>query len=107
MGHMARDCRAPRQSFRGGGPQRRGRGGYRVAAINQRRLGPVLEEEEEAQASGYTPHTAGCICSAALATHAASPFSQVRKLSAVPGDINGYHISQILVDSGSPVTIIR
>ena len=36
-----------------------------------------------------------------------SCFSQSRQLSAVPGTINGTHLSQILIDCGSPVTIIR
>ena len=36
-----------------------------------------------------------------------SRFSQSRTLSAVPGIFNETHLSQILIDCGSPVTIIR
>ena len=57
MGHMAKDCRAPRQQQqRFCGPQRRGRAGHRVGAVSYRRFGPV-PEEDKAQASGYTPHS--------------------------------------------------
>ena len=34
-------------------------------------------------------------------------FYDARKLAGVPGQINNYHNQRILVDSGSPVTIIR
>ena len=107
MGHMAKDCRAPRQQQqRFGRPQRCRRVGHRVGAVSYRRLGPV-PEEDEAQASGYKPHTASCINNIPVGSHTTSPFAQRRKLSAVFVEINGIYISHILIDSGSPVTIVR
>ena len=104
---MANNCRAPRQERqRFGGPQRRGRAGHRVGAMSYQRLVPV-PEDDEAQASGYTTNTASCINNIPVGSHTTSPFAQRRKLSAVPGEINGIYISHILIGSGSPVTIVR
>ena len=36
-----------------------------------------------------------------------SPYHDTRKLAGVPGEVNGYKSTRILVDSGSPVTLIR
>ena len=74
--------------------------------MSYRPLGPV-PEEDEAQASGYTPHSASCINNIPVRSHTISHFAQRRKLSAVPGEINGIYISHILIDSGSLVTIVR
>ena len=104
---MAKDCRFPRQQQqRLGGPQRRGRAGHRVGAVGYRRLGSV-PEVDKALSSGYTTHTASCINNIPVRSHTTSPFAHRRKLSAVPGEINGIYISHILIDSGSPVTIVR
>ena len=76
----AKDCRAPRQTKkRFVGPQRCGRAGHRVDAVSYRRLGPVFEEDK-AQATGYTPHTASCINNIPVASHTTSPYAQRRKL---------------------------
>ena len=48
-----------------------------------------------------------CINSIPAGICVSSRFSQSRKLSAVPGKINKTHCSQILIDCGLPVTIIR
>ena len=104
---MAKDCRAPRQQQqRFGGPQRRGRAGHRVGAVSYRRLG-LVPEKNEVQASSYQPHTASCINNIPVGSHTTSSFPLRRKFSAVPGEINGIYTSYILIDSGSPVTIVR
>ena len=108
MGHIARNCRAQKQQyFQQRGVGNRGRGGYqnRVSAVNQRGLSVVQEEKEEA--IGAPLHITSCINSVPAGTRVSSRFFQSRKLSAVPGMINGTHHSQILIDCGSPVTIIR
>ena len=48
-----------------------------------------------------------CISSISPIKTPESPFTNIRKLSAVPGKINNYYVPQLLVDSGLPVTIIR
>ena len=108
MGHIARNFRAPnQQDFQQRGVGSRGRGGYQniVSLVNQRGLSVVQEEKEEA--TGEAIHTTSCINSILAGTRVSSRFSQSRKLYAVPGMINGTHLSQILIDCGSPVTIIR
>ena len=74
--------------------------------MSYRRLAPV-PEENESLTSGHTPHTASCINNIPVGSHTTSPFAQRRNLSAVPCEINGIYISHILIDSGSPVTIVR
>ena len=107
MGHIARNCRVPKQQyFQQRGVGNRERGGYqnRVSAVNQRGLSVVQEGKEEATGGPF--QTTSCINSVPAGTRVISRFSQSRKLSAVPGIINGTHLSQILIDCGSPVTII-
>ena len=107
LGHIARDCRAPPQQQSRSTPFYR-RGGFtnRVSAIDPRRLGAIREGEEN-EAGKSTTHYTSCINNIPSSSIAYSPFARNRKLSAVPGKINGTYISQLLVDSGSPVTIVR
>jgi hypothetical protein len=104
LGHMARDCRSqkPQHSIFGG---RRGRGRFqnRVSAVQQSTTAP-LNPDQRAEASGYTANSINSIPSG---TKRESPFSSHRKLCSVSGIINNQHYSQILIDSGSPVTIAR
>ena len=64
------------------------------------------EEGDVAEASGYT---ANCISTAAdvKGHEKQSALHQTRKLLAVPGVINILQCSTLLVDCGSPVTLIR
>ena len=79
---------------------------HRVSAVSTAPGQEVIEEEGEvAEASGYT---ANCISSANVNGPAKqSALHQSRKLLAVPGVINGLDFPCLLVDCGSPVTLIR
>ena len=80
MGHIARNCRAPKQQyFQQRGVGNRGRGGYqnRVSLVNQRGLSVFQEGVEEA--TGGPIHTTSCINSIPAGTRVSSRFSQSRK----------------------------
>ena len=107
FGHVARECRASSSPhFRNSGYTRRGGYTNRVSALDRRRLAPLREGGEE-EATGTSTHISGCINNIPTSSAIHSPFSRNRKLSFVPGQINGTSIKQLLVDSGSPVTLIR
>ena len=57
----------------------------------------------EEGAVGYTSNNINSVPSCGVNK---SPFHDARKLAGVPKQINNYHNPRILVDSGSPVTII-
>ena len=79
---------------------------HRVSAVGRVSDQEVIEEEGDvAEVSGYT---ANCIWSADVKGQGKlSALHQSRKLLAVPGVINGLQCSNLLVDCGSPVTLIR
>ena len=79
---------------------------HRVSTVGRVSEKEVIEEEEDvAEASGYK---ANCILSANVKGHEKlSAFHQSRKLLAIPGVINGLQCPYLLVDCGSPVTLIR
>ena len=65
----------------------------------------IKEEGDVAKASGYT---ANCISSADVKGHEKlSALHQSRKFLSVPGVINSLQCPNLLVDCGSPVTLIR
>ena len=64
----------------------------------------IDEGEEKEGAVGYTSNSVNNIPATGSTV---SPFHQYRKLCAVPGEINGHSIKRVLVDGGSPVTIMR
>ena len=106
MGHIAKDCLAPkRQSFSGRGGGQTGRFPNRGSAFgNALHERQQKEERDTAGASGYT---ANGIIAIPTRGHRASPFYRMRRLCGVTGKINGTLHSQLLVDYGSPLTIIR
>ena len=105
MGHMAKNCWAPkRQASRGRGGGQAGRFQNRVSAVGNALPERQQEERDTAGASGYTANGINAIPTRG---HRASPFHRMRKLCGVPGKINETLHSQLLVDYGSPVTIIR
>jgi hypothetical protein len=77
-----------------------------VSAIDTASEHEVIEEEREvAEASAYT---ANCISSAEVkGPLTLSALHQSRKLLAVPGVINSLKCPALLVDCGSPVTLIQ
>jgi hypothetical protein len=78
---------------------------FRVREITS---GEVIEEDdsETAEASGYT---ANCISytSSGKSSTTQTGLHNTRKLLAVPGIVNGQSFKGLLVDCGSPVTLIR
>jgi len=107
LGHISRFCRFPRaqqQSNFGGRPYR-GRFQHKVGSV-QGGQHPDQVGYQYDEACGYTNTSCG-INSIPSGGKRESPFYRSRKLSAVPGRINGKAQQQLLVDSGSPVTIIR
>ena len=61
------------------------------------------DQDTEERAVGYTSNNINSVPSCGVNK---SSFHEERKLIGVPGQINNYHVPRILVDSGSPVTII-
>ena len=131
LGHMARECRAP--SSRGFGRPRdsdfgrprdpssnwrepptqswRNRANpsfkHRVATVGNATEREFVEEEQDeiGEASGYTANGISSIGS--NSEPSTSALHQSRKLLAVPGLVNGIDLVGLLVDCGSPVTLIR
>ena len=108
-GHYARECRsAPKQN----GPLQNGKlnnngnknkqYAHKVSEIAEDNDAVVAEDTEEG-AVGYTSNNINSVPSCGVNK---SPFHYARKLAKVPGQINKYHNSRILVECGSPVTII-
>ena len=64
----------------------------------------VVDEETKKRAVGYMSNNISSVSSCGVNM---SQFQDARKLSGVPEQINNYHNPRILVDNGSPVTIIR
>lgn len=67
-------------------------------------------EEQDTQPdddSGAVGYTTNGINSVGGSSPEKSPYYESRKLIGVPAMINGFEYSPILVDTGSPVTIIR
>ena len=108
-GYYARECcSAPKQN----GPQPNGsrnngnkikQFAHKVSAIAEDN-DAVVDEATEEGTIGYTSNNINSGPSCGVNK---SPFPDTRKLTGVPGQIINYHNPCILVDSGSPVTIIR
>ena len=106
FGHIAKDCRIGKQQFnRYSGPSNRGRGFHSTSTVATRRY--AYTANGDGAAASTTARPVSCISSIRPIKTPESPFTNIRKLSAVPGKINNYYVPQLLVDSGSPVTIIR
>ena len=106
MGGIAKNCWAPkRQASRGRGGGQAGRFQNRVSAVGNALA--KRQQEEERKTAGTSGYTANGINAIPTRNHRASPFHRMWKLCGVPGKINGIQHSQLLVYSGSPVTIIR
>ena len=64
------------------------------------------EEAEQVAASGYTANCINCV-SKNSKKFTTSAFHSSRQLLLVPGKLNNAEFEKLLVDSGSPVTIMR
>ena len=84
------------------GPRRNPKFTANVNAVEQQATGEYSGERGEAWGQ-----TSNCINTVPVSKDAKSPFHKSRKLCAVPGVINKVHVPSLLVDCGSPVTIIR
>ena len=113
LGHIARECRAPRRtapptapgSWRRPATQRVGAVGSQ--SVSARSQAPLFEEEpEQAEASGYTANGINCVPGKQNSS-GKSILHSSRQLLWVPGKLNNVQFDRLLVDSGSPVTILR
>ena len=102
FGHKANVCRSPKQQSYQPGPRRNPNYTANVNAVEQQATGEYSGDRAEAWGQ-----TSNCISTVPLSNDAKSPFHKSRKLCAVPGVINKAQVPSILVDCGSPVTIIR
>ena len=119
-GHYARECRSARVSGdpTGRGPQENGprnnnynnknnfknkEYGHNGSAIAEEN-DAVVDEDTEEGADGYSSNNINSVPTCGVNK---SPYHDSRKLAGVPGQINNNSCPLILVDSGSPVTIIR
>ena len=66
-----------------------------------------VDNEEEPTEEGASGFTANTINNIPKTGNKKFPYHDSRKLAGVPGQVNNVKSSRILVDSGSPVTIIR
>ena len=109
-GHYARECRSASKQ---NGPQQNGQRNnngnknkqyaHKVSAIAEDN-DAIVDEDTEKEAVGYTSNNINSVPSCGVNK---SPFYDPRKLAGVPGQINNYHNPRILIDNGSPVTMIR
>ena len=111
--NIARECRGPRRSARLSAPgfwrrpeaQQVNSVGSQSANWRSREAVPK-EEAQQAEASSYTGNCINCIpkCKMKFTT---SAFHSSRQLLWVSGKLNNAKFEKLLVDSGSPVTIMR
>ena len=66
-----------------------------------------VDNEEEPTEEGASGFTANSINNIPETGNKKSPYHDTRKLAGVPGQVNNFKSTRILVDSGSPVTIFR
>ena len=102
FGHKANVCRAPKQHSYQTGPNCGQRFAGNVNLVEQQTRGQYSGDQAEAWGQ-----TSNCISTVPLKSEIKSPFHKSRKLCAVQGQINKVLVYSILVDCGSPVTIIR
>ena len=95
-------CRSPKQQSYQSGPNRSQRFAGNVNSVEQETRGQYLSDQAEAWGQ-----TSNCINTVPVKSETKSPFHRARKLCAVQGLINKVSVSSLLVDCGSPVTIIR
>lgn len=105
-GHVAKNCRAQRQpqnQWRQGATSQRGRPQYPVSTMQK---ADEAQHEQESQ-QGAARYPVNSISTVPANKQTTSPYHRTRKLCSVPGQINNKELDHILVDCGSPVTIIR
>ena len=102
FGHKANVCRSPKQQSYQKGPNRSQRFSGNINSVEQQARGHYSGDQAEAWGQ-----TSNCISTVPVISETKSPYYKSRKLCAVQGLINKVSVPSLLVDCGSPVTIIR